>query len=89
MLNTSRMKVYINAYTVRLEHGESLEEIDKDYLDLKRLTKDEINKINRDIEVTAKKVTESENKIVELIFYSYNFLCHRLLIFKKLDFCRS
>lgn len=51
MLNTSRMKVYINAYTVRLERGESLEEIDKDYLDLKRLTKDEINEIHKRLKV--------------------------------------
>ena len=47
MLNTSRIKVYINAYTVRLERGESLEDIDKDYINMKRLTKEETQEIHK------------------------------------------
>lgn len=46
MLSEMRMKVYINAYNVRLERGEKLEDIDNDYLGLKRLTKEDIQKIH-------------------------------------------
>lgn len=46
MLSEMRMKVYINAYNVRLERGEKLEDIDNDYLNLKRLTKEDIQKIH-------------------------------------------
>lgn len=47
MLNNSRIKVYINAYTVRLNKGEKLEDIDKDYIDLKRLTPDDVKEIHK------------------------------------------
>lgn len=46
MLSEMRMKVYINAYNVRLERGEKLEDIDNDYLNLKRLAKEDIQKIH-------------------------------------------
>lgn len=54
MLNESRTKVYLNAYLNRLQKGESLEEIDKSYLDLKRLTKDDIEEIHELVERTKK-----------------------------------
>ena len=47
MLNNSRIKVYINAYTVRLNKGEKLEDIDKDYIDLKRLTVEDVKEIHK------------------------------------------
>lgn len=49
MLNNSRLKVYINAYLVRLGKGEALEDIDKDYLELKRLNKEDIEEIHKKI----------------------------------------
>lgn len=47
MLNNSRIKVYINAYTVRMNKGEKLEDIDKDYIDLKRLTPEDVKEIHK------------------------------------------
>ena len=41
-----RFKVYIHAYTVRLRHGEKLEDIDKEYLERKRLTETEIELVH-------------------------------------------
>ncbi len=51
MLNDSRIKVYINAYTVRLNKGEKLEDIDKDYLDLKRLTESDVKDIHKRLKI--------------------------------------
>jgi hypothetical protein len=55
MLNATRMKVYINAYLVRLDKGEALEDIDKSYLDLKRLTEVDIKKIHDQLNILNKK----------------------------------
>ena len=49
MLNSTRLKVYINAYNVRLNRGESIEKIDNDYLNLKRLKKEDIEQIHKAI----------------------------------------
>lgn len=46
MLSEMRLRVYINAYNVRLERGETLDAIDKDYLNLKRLTQEDVKKIH-------------------------------------------
>lgn len=51
MLNSSRTKVYLNAYTIRLQRGEKLEDIDKDYLDLKRLTQADIKEIHKKLKL--------------------------------------
>lgn len=51
MLNESRMKVYINAYTVRLQRGEKLEDIDKDYIEMKRLTEKDVKEIHSKLRV--------------------------------------
>lgn len=48
-LNDSRLKVYTNAYLIRLGKGENLEDIDKDYLDLKRLKEEDIKEIHKKI----------------------------------------
>ena len=37
MLNPTKLKTYATAYNIRLKRGESLESIDKLYLDMKRL----------------------------------------------------
>lgn len=46
MLNESRIKVYKNAYYVRMEKGESIESIDKSFLESGRLTIEEIKKLH-------------------------------------------
>lgn len=47
MLNPTRLKIYINAYSIRLSRGEKLEDIDADYLKLKRLNEKEIQEIHK------------------------------------------
>ena len=47
MLNKTRLKVYINAYVTRLRNGESLDKIDEDYLNLRRLNEDDIDQIHK------------------------------------------
>ena len=49
MLNPTKLKTYATAYNIRLKRGESLESIDKLYLDMKRLDKDEIEQIHKSI----------------------------------------
>lgn len=51
MLSNSRIKVYINAYTVRLMRGQSIEDIDKDYLDMKRLTPEDVKEIHKRLKI--------------------------------------
>lgn len=46
MLGPTRLMIYKHAYTVRLEQGERLEEIDQSYLRLKRLTEEEVKQIH-------------------------------------------
>ena len=46
-MNEMRFKIYLNAYIVRLNRGEKLEDIDNDYLSLKKLTEEDIQKIHR------------------------------------------
>ena len=49
MLNPTKLKTYATAYNIRLKRGENLESIDKLYLDMKRLDKDEIEQIHKSI----------------------------------------
>lgn len=49
MLNNTRLKVYIHAYTVRLNRGELLDDIDDSYRKLKRLTDEEISQVHRSL----------------------------------------
>lgn len=46
MLTPKRLLVYENAYIKRLRNGEYLEEIDAEYLVLKRLTEEDIELIH-------------------------------------------
>lgn len=46
MLNMTRLRLYVNAYNVRMEKGESIESIDNSFLSLKRLKKEEIKQIH-------------------------------------------
>ena len=46
MLGPTRLMVYKYAYTVRLEQGETLEDIDNSYLELKRLTEEDVEQIH-------------------------------------------
>ena len=48
MTNT-KLKVYLNAYIIRLNRGEKLEDIDNDYLELKKLTKEDIDRIHAEL----------------------------------------
>lgn len=45
-MNATKFKIYLNAYHVRLSRGEKLEDIDKDYLQLKKLKKEDIDIIH-------------------------------------------
>lgn len=47
MLNPTKLKVYSNAYRIRLQRGEKLSEIDSLYLKSKRLTNEEIEQIHK------------------------------------------
>ena len=44
-----KFKIYLNAYLIRINRGEKLEDIDRDYLNLKKLTKADIEKIHKKI----------------------------------------
>jgi uncharacterized protein (DUF433 family) len=49
MLNPSRLKVYLNAYIIRMRKGETEEEINKDYKELGRLTDEDITQIHESL----------------------------------------
>lgn len=49
MLNNQRLKVFINAYLTRLEKGETLESIDKSYINIGRLSDEDIKIIHEKI----------------------------------------
>jgi hypothetical protein len=46
MLNETRLKVLVNAYSVRLGKGESLESIDESLRNIKRVNESDIKKIH-------------------------------------------
>ena len=46
MLGETRLKIYRHAYSVRMAKGESVSKIDKSYLDMKRLTEEEVKQIH-------------------------------------------
>lgn len=45
-MTDSQTKVYINAYIVRLENGETLEDIDKSFIDMGRLTQFDCDRLH-------------------------------------------
>ena len=45
-MTDTKFKIYVNAYVTRLEKGESIESIDNLYIDLSRLTQEDIKKIH-------------------------------------------
>ena len=49
MLNESRVKIYINAYLVRVGNGEKITDIDNDYLSINRLSLDDIHQIHKEL----------------------------------------
>ena len=46
-MNETKFKIYLNAYIIRINRGEKLEDIDNDYLNLKKLTEEDIEKIHQ------------------------------------------
>lgn len=46
MLTETQVAIYINAYNVRLDRGEKLEEIDNLFMETRGLTKEDINTIH-------------------------------------------
>lgn len=46
MLNDTKLKTYAKAYRTRMNRGEKVSEIDKLYLDMKRLTEEEVTQIH-------------------------------------------
>lgn len=46
MLTETRKKVYINAYIKRMNKGETMEEIDKSFISIGRITNEEANYIH-------------------------------------------
>ena len=51
MINNTRLQIYKKAYWTRLNRGEKLEDIDKDYLNLKRLTQEDIDLIHKELKI--------------------------------------
>lgn len=45
-MTDSQIKVYINAYIVRLKNGETLEEIDESFISIGRLTQTDCDKLH-------------------------------------------
>lgn len=56
MLNPTRLKIYVNAYIVRLEKGESIENIDESYLSLNRIKEDDVKQIHKNVESIIGKI---------------------------------
>ena len=46
MLNNTRLNVYKYAYTVRIKNHEKIEDIDKEYMEKAKLTKEDIEQIH-------------------------------------------
>ena len=55
MLNKTRLQTYMHAYYVRMTRGEKVADIDKDYLEMGRITEDDIKLIHKELKIKDKK----------------------------------
>ena len=49
LVDATRMKIYVIAYMTQMSQGKTMDELDKMYLDLGRLTEKEIKEIHKQL----------------------------------------